>query len=221
MNTRISHITLAVALTLAFALAGCIDESSNPVVFDQLLESATFENLLVARVVIFRDGIPIDTLDARTTGTYPINRKGAITHAWKLIAPIDNTGDRAGVEPSQNLGVQYKVRATYTIDSDALDNKTLFTPRISNLTPYSLRITANYGTTDQFPTNYTIAANGNSSIVNAPYFYWHASSNIRLTDVFGRSYQIDRDDSTTLGTLRLETDSYYRGAGLTEPITVY
>ncbi|MBC8146260.1 MAG: hypothetical protein H7X80_11800 [bacterium] len=217
MKTR----SILSALLIASVFAGCIDESVNAVVFDQLLETTTFDNRLLARVVIYRDGTPIDTLNALKSETYPLYRKGAITHAWKLIAPIDNSGEPAGVEPYQSIGVQFKVRATYVIDNEALAEGTLFTPRIANLSPYSLRITANYGTQEQFPTNYTIPSNRVSPIDNAPYYYWISSSNILLSHPFGGYYRIDRDDSTSTGILRLESNSRYPGAGVTEPITIY
>jgi hypothetical protein len=209
------------ALAATTFLAACIDESSTPVAFDQLLESTRFENRLLTRVIIFRDGIPIDTLNARQEGLYPIGRKGAVRHAWQILPPIDNSGNLAGEQPYEDVGVQYRVRAEYIIDSDALSEGTLFTPRIVNLTPYSLRITANYLTSEQFTTNYTVPANAVSSLTHAPYFYWIGSSNIRLTqNLTGRIYEISRDDSTSLGTLRLDQSSQYDGAGLTEPIVV-
>lgn len=214
--------TTILPLAAALVLAACIDESSNPVVFDQLLEYTTFENRLLTRVVIIRDGTAIDTLEARTSGTYPIGRKGVVRHAWRILAPIDNSGNPAGIEPIEEIGVQYRVRATYVIDNESLDEGTIFTPRIANLTPYSLRITANYGTDRFFPTNYTIPANQASSTTHAPYFYWVSSSNIRLTDpFFGYVYEIGRDDSTSLGTLRLDHSSPYDGSGITEPIVIY
>jgi hypothetical protein len=202
-------------------IVSCVDEPSNPVVFDQVLESTTFENKLLARVVIFRDSRPIDTLNAREVGHYPIGRKGPVRHAWRIIAPIDNSGNPAGEQPFEDLGIQYRVRATYTIDNEALSDGTLFTPRIANLTPYSLRITANYLTDRQFSTNYTIQPNAVSSTTNAPYYYWVSNSNIRLTDIAGRVYEIHRDDSTSLGTLQLDHGSSYDGSGITEPIVVY
>lgn len=223
-STRVWPAVLALAL--AGVIGGCVEESATTVVFDQLLESTTFENRLLTKVVIFRDGLPIDTLEARESGLYPIGRKGAIRHAWRIMAPIDNSGNRSGVEPYVDLGVQYKVRASYLIDNDALSGETLFTPRIVNLTPYSLRITANYATTDPVSTNYTVPANSvipnlASPTPHAPYFFWHSSSNIRLTDTrFGRVYEIRRNDSTALGTLRLDNSSLYTGTGLTEPIIV-
>lgn len=218
--------SIAAVVSLAASLGGCVEESATTVVFDQLLESTTFENRLLTRVVIFRDGLPMDTLESRQIGLYPIGRKGAIRHAWRILAPIDNSGNAAGVEPYEDLGVQYKVRASYLIDDDALREGTLFTPRIVNLTPYSLRITANYLATDPFSTNYTVAANAvipnlASPTPNAPYFYWNSNSNIRLTDTrVGRVYEIFRTDSTSLGVLRLDNSSLYEGTGLTEPIIV-
>lgn len=219
-------VALVVGALGAMGNGGCVEEAPTPVVFDQLIESVTFENRLLTRVVIIRDGTPLDTLDARTVGFYPIGRKGAIRHAWRILAPIDNSGNPAGEEPYEDLGVQYRVNATYLIDNDALSSGTLFTPRIANLTPYSLRITANYGTAKFLATNYTVPANANipnlaSPTPHAPYFYWVSSSNIRLTDTrLGRVYEISRDDSTSLGTLRLDRSSIYEGTGLTEPIVV-
>jgi hypothetical protein len=225
---RAMHVVhrLAAAALLAVLLSACVEESATTVVFDQLLESTTFENRLLTQVIIFRDALPIDTLEARQIGYYPIGRKGAIRHAWQILAPIDNSGNPAGVEPYEDLGVQYRVRESYVIDEDALSDKSLFTPRIVNLTPYSLRITANYATSDPFSTNYTVPANAvvpnlASPTPHAPYFYWHSSSNIRLTDTrLGRVYEVSRNDSTALGTLRLDQSSLYEGSGLTEPIVV-
>jgi len=77
-------------MLLALALlAGCVEESSTIVTFDEVLESATFTNRLLAPVVIFRDGVPYDTLPARSTQLYPIGKKGVVRHAWQLIAPYD------------------------------------------------------------------------------------------------------------------------------------
>jgi hypothetical protein len=217
----VRHLRVVRHFLLALLLASCIDESANTVAFDQLLESATFENQLLTRVIIYRDDVPIDTLNARERGVYPIGRKGAVRHAWRILPPIDNSGDFAGESPYENLGVQYRVRAEYVIDSDALSDGTLFTPNVVNLTPYSLRITANYLTSEQSTTNYTVPANSVSSKTHAPYFYWISNSNIRLTqNLTGRVFEISRNDSTSLGTLRLDRSSAYSGAGLTEPIIV-
>ena len=208
------------ACALALSIGACIDSSPNAVVFDQLLESASFHNKLLTKVIVYRDDVPIDTMNAHDLRVYPINRKGAVRHAWRILAPIDNSGNRSGEQPYQDLGVQYRVRAEYTIDNDALDDGTLFTPRIANLSSHSLRITANYLQSDQRETNYIVGANSNSSLTHAPYFFWHNSSNIRLTSpIFGYSYQISRNDSNNIGQLRL--DPGHDGSGVTMPIVIY
>jgi hypothetical protein len=219
----VHHIrSLLLVVAAGILLAGCIEQSTTPVVFDQVLESTTFDNRLLTPVVIFRDNAVLDTLPATTSKTYALGRKGVVTHAWQIIAPRDIYGLPAGIEPRVTIGVQYPVRATYTIDNDAISGHTIFTPRIANLSQWNLRLTANYSESDQFATNYVIYSNSNTPLDHAPYYYWNSSSNVLLTATNGfGSYLIERSDTVESRRLVLDDASSFRGSGVSKPIFLY
>ncbi|MEP7218838.1 MAG: hypothetical protein ABI876_07965, partial [Bacteroidota bacterium] len=142
------------ALFLLLAFTGCVEESSTIVTFDETLLSTTFDNKLLAPVAIYRDNAVLDTLPARTSRTYPINRKGPVRHAWMPIAPYDQFGSKAGVEPRTDLGVQYRLSASYTLDNGSVKDasgtsRTIFTPLVANYGFRDVRLIVNYQTNDQ------------------------------------------------------------------------
>ena len=210
-------------LFLLFTLSSCVQESSIPVVFDQELESVTFENRLFSPIIIYRNGEVVDTLIARTEQRYPINRKGVIRHAWRILAPRDNGGRILGVEPYVELGVQYDINAHHTITNSSAD-RTIFTPRIANLTPDRVRLFyVNYRERDEFLVNQVFSPNMNTSLSHAPYYYWHDESNVYLDNLDRpRVYEFSREDTLFSGEpeLDLTDDVEYRGGGLTEPIII-
>lgn len=214
---RLAGIAAFAATAFAVLLGGCVDNSPTIATFDQELESTTFDNRLYAPVVLFRDNTVLDTLAARTQRTYALGRRGAVRHAWQIIAPIDSRGRKAGIEPRVELGVQYKLRGDYTIDYESVPGETIFTPRILNATQYDLRVTANYDEEDQFETQYYIRANSNSSLSNAPYYYWNQSSNVILSGGVW-TYAFSRSDTNSLRRLRISDSTEFRGSGLTEPL---
>jgi len=203
-------------------MAGCVEEAATIATFDTPLQSTTFENRLLAPVVVRRDGSLLDTIPARSARYYPLGVMGPVRHSWQLIAPLDRFGKKAGVEPSVDLGVQYFINATYRIDNDGVPGKTLFTPMIANFTPYQLRLIANYREDDQVYTDYLIPADITTMLSQAPYFYWHGSSNVRLesTTTFN-FYELSRQDTVESRNLRLDTGSEWKGTGRTVPRTVY
>ncbi len=223
-NIRVSFSLLAL---LAIAtLSGCVERSDTIVTFDEVLENTTFENRLLAPVVIYRDNAVLDTLPASTTRMYALGRRGPVLHAWKLVAPTDRFGKKAGVEPRIELGVQYELRARYTVDNSlsgtGIDaGRTIFTPLVANFTQWPLRLIANYREEDQVITDYLIPRNIDSLLAFAPYFYWNSESNIRLestTSSFVRFYsRLDTNEYE----LRMDNDSRYSGTGRSVPITVY
>lgn len=214
-------------LLLAAPVGGCIEESPTPAVFDVLLESTKFDNRLRAPVAIFRDDVAIDTLPAGTTRVYPLNRKGAIRHGWRLIAPFGVDGRKAGEEPYANLGVQFRVNHEYRITNENVGGtgETIFTPRISNsLFSTALRLGVNINREDQMLTSYIIQPNSFTNLDSAPYFYWNSNSNVVLYVVNGSgTYFYERDDTTSYR-LRLNngfsTPGNLEGAGVTEIIYV-
>jgi hypothetical protein len=212
---------LLTPLALLF-LGGCVQESPNVVTFDQVLESATFTNRLLTPVAIYRDGAVLDTLLAGSVRVFPINRKGAIRHGWRIIPPLGVNGLKAGIDPYVDLGVQYVIQADYTIDNASVPGRTIFTPRVINSTLWDLQLTANYGESDAFPTGYIFPRNTTSSFDHAPYFYWNSSSNVYLNAV-GRGifYVASRQDTSQTTRLELDDSYEYRGSGLTRPILIY
>lgn len=226
MLTRLLRTLLLPILpaALAVVVVGCVERSSTIVTFDEVLESTTFENRLLAPVVIFRDAVVLDTIPASSTRTYRLDRRGPVLHAWKLVAPTDRYGRKAGVEPRIELGVQYELNARYITDNELNGygpdaGRTMFTPLVANFTQWPLRLIANYREEDQVVTDYIVPVN--STIPEAPYYYWHLESNIRLESTvnsFTRDYS--RQDSGRYE-LRMDNSSTYRGTGRTEPISVY
>jgi hypothetical protein len=208
-------------------LAGCVEESSTIVSFDEVLESTTFENRLLAPVLLRRDGEVLDTIPASSVRTYTIGRKGPVRHSWKLIAPLDRYGNKAGIEPSIDLGVQYALNGRYTITNELEDGSlfgsaTIFTPLVANFSPYPIRLIVNYREEDQAITDYLIPRNIDSMLRHAPYFYWNSESNIRLeSTVNNYVLMFFRSDTNEQTQLRLDTDSHYRGTGRTVPIVVH
>jgi hypothetical protein len=214
---------ISLSLFLSLGTIGCIEQSSTIVTFDTELQSTTFTNKLLAPLAIYRDGVVIDTLPAKSTRTYPLGRSGIVRHAWKLVTPLDRLGKKTGVEPYVDLGVQYLIVGDYTIDNESVPSKTLFTPMVANFSPWKLRLIANYEEDDQVYTDYLIPSDINLSLTRAPYFYWNASSNVRLESTTNRSdyYFISRLDTNNTTNLRLDTQSNYTGSGRTIPRTVY
>lgn len=217
VSSRAACIVRLASLALAMVLFGCVDSSPTIVTFDQQLESTTFNNQLFAPVVIFRNDSLLDTLGARQSRSYAIDRRGAIRHTWQLIAPRGSTGQPAGIEPRVDLGVQYKLNAVYTINNDAVPAGTIFTPRVLNASGYDLRLTVNFGVSDQFITDYYIRANANSSLTNAPYYYWNYQSNVLLSGgLYTNSFS--RTDTSAYRLLRISDSIDVRGSGITEPL---
>lgn len=216
------HLVGLLLLVSSFCTSfiGCVEESPTPVVFDQELKSVTFENRLFTPILIFRDGMVIDTLSAIESRTFPLNRRGIIRHGWQIVPPRGVTGRIAGISPYIDLGIQYDIEAHYTIRSTSVPGHTIFTPSIANFSLYDLRLDVNYGQEDEFLTDYVIPRYDITSETHAPYFYWHSNSNIYLDLVGGLGYyRYSRKDSGEFG-LKLETGPYYGDAGATSPITV-
>ncbi|MDB5033608.1 MAG: hypothetical protein JWQ98_849 [Chlorobi bacterium] len=214
------------ALFLLLAFTGCVEQSSNIVTFDETLISTTFDNKLLAPVAIYRDNVVLDTLPARTSRTYPINRKGPVKHAWMLIAPYDQLGNKAGIEPRTDLGVQYRLSSTYTLDNGSAKDasgtsRTIFTPLVANYGFQDLRLIVNYQTNDQVITNYLIPRDASVQLTHAPYFYWNSESNVRLEEVAGFNYYMfTRRDTLPGRSLELNSDYQYEGSGRTKALVV-
>jgi hypothetical protein len=214
--------SLFLSVLVTAAIAGCVEQSTNPVVFDQILESTTVENKLLTPIQIFRNGAVLDTLPARTTRTYPLNRKGIFGHAWRIIAPLDANGRRAGIEPRDTFGLQYQVAVRYVVTNET--HRTIFTPRIANLSFRDVRLTANRYEADEFVTSYVIPSNSVSSVTHAPYYYWNERSNVELTALgAGYRYFFSRLDTNFRGEPAIELESnssQYDGSGVTRPLTI-
>lgn len=219
----IAFVAMSFALTL---LVGCVEQSDTVVTFDEVLESTTFENRLLAPVVLYRDNVFLDTLPASTTRTYALGRRGPVRHGWRLVAPFDRFGRKASIEPQIDLGVQYELRGHYRIDNDlkgkGIDaGRTIFTPIVGNFTNYSLRLIANYREDDQVYTDYLIPRTIDSTLRFAPYFFWHSTSNIRLESIQSRDvYDFTRQDTGRYELKMDDTRSEYSGTGRTYPVTV-
>lgn len=214
------------ACLLGLGLASCMEESPNPVVFDQVLQSTTLRNRLLTPIIIFRNGRPIDTLEARTDRSYPLGEKGVFRHAWRILAPLGIDGRPAGIEPTGELGIQYAINAEYTVENDDAPGGTIFTPRIANLTGYDLNLTANYQESDEFRSTLVIRRNQNLSLTHSPYFYWNSNSNIVLDEIGGPGvYYFERDTTGNNGNSRyLEIDdssTTYEGSGVTMPLVAF
>lgn len=211
-----------VALLLSAVTSGCVEDASTIATFDTTLESTTFENRLLAKVIVWRDGQVLDTIPARATRSYALGKTGPVRHSWRLIAPLDRFGKKAGVEPVVDLGVQYHINASYRLDNEGVPGKTMFAPMVANFTPYQLRLIANYREDDQVYTDYLIPADITTMLTNAPYFYWHGSSNVRLeSTTTSNSYEISRQDTVESRNLKMDTGSEWEGTGRTIPRTVY
>jgi hypothetical protein len=213
-------------LLVGTAIVGCVEEVLTPAAFDVVLESTTFENRLRAPVIIYRNDVPLDTLAAGASATYPLNRKGTFRHTWRLISPFGSDGQKAGEEPFVDLHSQFEVRQTYRITNDLPGtNETIFTPLISNeLTFTTLRLTVNYNEDDQRITSYLIPPLTITRLDSAPYYYWHSRSNVVLNAVSGTGvYYFTRSD-TTNRQLRIDdgigTQASLSGAGVTEILRV-
>ncbi len=213
-----------VAMALLFTLSGCLAESPNPVVFDQVIESTTFTNYLLSPVVLYRNGVILDTLPTRTTRSYDIGAKGIFRHAWKLISPRSPFGDPYGVEPFVDVGIQYNINDKIDIANSA-NGRTLFTPRIINASFGPVRLAwVNFRQLDERFVGLTLFANEASSVDHAPYFFWNSSSNVYIDEVNGfRIWVASRDDTTSDGDpqLRLEEPGGLGGSGLTNPLVLF
>lgn len=207
---------------LIFLATGCVENASTIATFDTPLESTTFENRFLASIVVYRDGAVLDTIPARSTRYYPLGRVGPVRHSWRLIAPVDRFGKKAGVEPTVDLGVQYFISANYTIDNEGVPGKTLFAPMVANFTPYQIRLIANYDEDDEVYTDYLIPTDITTMLNNAPYFYWHSSSNVRLESITtSNRYELSRQDTVESRSLKIDGGAEWRGSGRTIPRTIY
>jgi hypothetical protein len=212
---------LAASIVAVFLVPGCVEQSSTVVSFDVILESATIKNELLAPIVVFRDGVILDTLPASQERSYPIGHRGPVRHAWQLLSPRDRFGKKVGVEPYVDLGIQYPLNAQYTVDNESLngsviDQQELFTPLIANYSPEDLRLIVNYREEAQVYTDMVIPRGTALSLDNAPYFYWHSSSNVRLESMTSsRFYFFTRDDTAEARRLELNTSNEFEGQGRT------
>ena len=213
----------AVMAASAF-LWGCLGESPNPVVFDQVIESTIFSNQLLSPVVVYRNGRVLDTLPSRTTRTYQIGQKGIFQHGWKLVSPRSPFGEPYGIEPFVDLGIQYNVNDVVIITNTA-NGRTLFTPRIVNawFGPITL-ITVNGWASDRRDPGLTLFAGESTSLDHAPYYYWNATSDVVIGDVNGfHIWRASRVDTNEQGEpqLRLEEPGGYIGSGLTNTLVIF
>lgn len=213
------RILCGLALTCGL-LIGCVEESPTPVVFDQELKSITFDNRLFTPIVVYRDGLVLDTLRAEEIRTYPVNRRGIVRHAWSIVPPRGLTGRIAGIAPYVDLGIQYDIEARYTITHNSVPQGTIFTPRIANFSFYDLQLYANYRATDEFITDYVLRRNTITSDTHAPYFYWNFDSNIALDPLGAAGLIYFSRSDTGMFELRLDTGPRYGEAGATIPITI-
>ena len=201
----------------------CVEEASSPVVFDQVIESVHFQNLLFSPVVLYRNGVPFDTLLSRDSTTYRIDDKGAFRHEWKLISPTNNLGDKIGIEGRTDLGLQYEVNGSYRI-SNVLNGQTIFTPRILNLTAKTIQwLWVNFQGTNQVRVARSVPGNSITSLEHAPYFVWTNNANVVIEDPNRiRLFHFSRNDTTKDGDaeLRFSTDLEFGGSGLTEPLEI-
>ncbi|MBS1910727.1 MAG: hypothetical protein JST22_01950 [Bacteroidetes bacterium] len=227
LNMRYPRLFLLLApLAVAAAIAGCVEKGSNVVTFDEVLQNVTFRNKLLAPVVLYRDGQVLDTLPAQSTRTYDIGHRGPVHHAWRLIAPLDRYGHKAGLETTIDVGVQYAINGEYVIDNSLHGSgpdagRTIFTPLVANFSPYALRLTANYEEDDQVVTDYLIPHSLDSTLSHAPYFFWNTHSNIRLDATTASYWRFYTRDDTTSAQLRMDDTGDYDGSGRTVPISVY
>ena len=219
------HAARIPVLVVLLALAGCVEDSSTVVTFDTQLESVAFTNQLLAPIAIYRDGAPFDTIPARSFRNYRIDKKGPIRHGWKLIAPTDRFGRKAGIEPFVDLGVQYPLNASYTIDNESVTDgslfggHTIFTPIVANATPWALRLVVNYQREDQVYTDYLVPRSIDSQFAYAPYFYWNSTSNVRLESINSFDvYFFTREDTLQGQVLELSTSTSFKGSGATKTL---
>jgi hypothetical protein len=218
---------LAPSLLALILLAGCVEESNNIVTFDEVLESATFNNRLLAPVIIYRDGVAKDTIPARGTWVEPLGVKGPVNFAWKLVRPNDRYGNPVGLEPYVKLPVQYAINGKYDItnelpgDGSIFSGRTMFTPMVGNFSSKPYRLIVNYEEDDQVITNYLIPHSIDSLLAYAPYFYWNSNSNIRLESTVDNYYYMFTRDDTTQQKLELDESSEFSGSGRTVPVSIY
>ena len=180
----------------------------------------TFDNRLFTPIAIFRDNVVLDTVQAEEVRTFPINRKGVIRHAWKIVPPKGVLGRAAGIEPYVDLGIQYAIDARYTITRSSVPGETIFTPLIANFSSYDLQLYANYGVDDEFQSDYVLPRGGIMPTDHAPYYYWNSNSNIYLDRIGGVGYYTFSRSDTGIYELRLDDSPRYGDAGATIPITV-
>jgi hypothetical protein len=213
-----------VVAALLVGLYGCIEQSPLPVVFDQVIESTTFSNRLLAPVVLYRNGVILDTLPRLATRTYQIGEKGVFEHAWRLISPRSPSGAPYGEEPFVDLGIQYNIRESIDIRNQA-DGGTLFTPRIFNATFVTIQLAwVNFREFDERFVGMPIFPNQSTSIDHAPYYYWNTSSNVVIDDQVGfRVWIASREDTNAFGEPQLEltNEAGFFGTGATEPLVIF
>ncbi len=206
----------------ALLLASCVDDSPNPVVFDQTIESVSFENRLFAPIIIYRNNEVVDTLGSRESASYRIDAKGAFRHEWGLFAPRNNLGDRIGLEGRNDLGLQYEVNGSYTI-RNVFQGQPIFTPRILNLSIETVQWTwTNFQAASPVRVNRSILANTVTDLDHAPYFVWSASSNVVVEDPSRlRLYHFSRRDTIDgRPELDLDDDFQFSGSGVTIPLEI-
>ena len=226
MIRRLSSVWIRTGIWggLLLGLSGCVEQSPLPVVFDQVIESTTFSNRLLAPVVLYRNGAILDTLPRLTTRAYPIGEKGVFEHAWRLISPRSPSGSPYGEEPFVELGIQYNIRESIEIRNRA-GGETLFTPRIFNATFFTIRLAwVNLDDFDERFVGMPIFPNQSTSIDHAPYYYWNTSSNVVIDDQTGfRVWVASREDTNDFGEPQLELtdDVGFDGTGATEPLIIF
>ena len=221
---RTPFLLLPLIVGALLPIGGCVDESTQPVAFDQVLESATFDNRLFTPIIVYRDNVVLDTLPARVERTYRIDRKGIVRHQWRILSPRDIQGNPYGIEPFGDFGPQYDINADYRI-TNSVDGREIFTPRLANFSFDRFRFFyANFRERDQFLVGLVLQPNMVLSLEHAPYYYWNSESNVYLDniDFFNEEFLISRTDTNAFGEplLRMSDDSRFSDGGATEPITL-
>lgn len=209
---------------IALLVSSCVEMSTTPVDFDTVKESTTFNNRLLAKVQLSLNGKIVDTLMPLSTKTRQLGAKGPFNYTWQLIPPKDGSSSPAGINPKIDLGLQYDIKQTYTIDNEAFGSgKTVFTPRVVNLTSSILNITANANNSDRFPATRFIQPNSMTEVdpakANLPYYYWSSNSTVTL-DGFGVAAVTFSRTDTLDKKLSLDEATLYQGTGLTSPLNV-
>jgi hypothetical protein len=206
----VSAIVLSVAL-----LPGCYDSVSTPVVLDIEFVETSVNNTLFAPVVVYRNDVPLDTLSARSSDTYPVGAHGVFTHGWRILRPRGPSGDTIGLPVSGSFGVQIEPRGAYAVTAEGSRGRMFFAPMVDNRSSDSIEVHVRNNPRASIRATFVLPPQRMLNRAHLPYYEWSDSVSVWLVNPARRDTVRFHAADTGAGRLRIDSLSSSLGSGAT------